>query len=285
MQMTDLQEDVLSEVILELYADERYGTPITKDMSFEELQKLNVTDYPTIGDLYNLISEKQQSTDKDIAEQYDILTDFHQTLRGYAIGIYSNLFNGYTNVDVNSDLICYDISSVYSNNRLNKPLYFLLLSSLRNEILKGDKRPTQLYIDEAHIIADPKVTVAMEFLYEMMKVVRSFNCGIATATQSIKDFLSAKDENRNYGEAVLDLSMQQMILPLNTKEIEDIDKEMFFDFSEDEKQHLQLTNENRHEKAGKGFLFVGNRKMKCQVELTEMEKKLWFDLDFSDLEK
>src|SRR5699024_3238930 len=148
------------------------------------------------------------------------------------------------------------------------PLYFLLLSSLRNEILKGGKRATQLYIDEAHIIADPKVTVAMEFLYEMMKVVRSFNCGITTATQQIDDFLSAKSANRNYGEAVISLSMQQLILPMNKNEIEFINSEMFYDFSEDDRTFLELTAENRKEKAGKGFLFVGNRKMKCQVELT-----------------
>ena len=59
--------------------------------------------------------------------------------------------------------------------------------------MNGDKKSTQLYIDEAHIIADPKVTVAMEYLYEMMKVVRSFNCGVTSATQQIQDFLSAKD--------------------------------------------------------------------------------------------
>src|SRR5699024_10769560 len=128
---------------------------------------------------------------------------FQQTLRAYAKGTYANVFNGYTNVDITSDLISYDLFSVYNNKRLQKPLYFLLLSSLRDEIMNGDKKPTQLYIDEAHIIADPRVTVAMEYLYEMMKVVRSFNCGITSATQQIEDFLSAKDSNRNYGDAVI----------------------------------------------------------------------------------
>lgn len=56
------------------------------------------------------------------------------------------------------------------------------------EITGGDKRPTKLYIDEAHIIADPKVPVAMEYLYFMLKVLRSFHCGVVTATQSIVDF-------------------------------------------------------------------------------------------------
>lgn len=170
--MTDLEIDVLSEVILELYK--------TKNITIEtDISTLSPKDFPIMLDLYNFIS----SLEEDSSDQYEILKNFHQTLRAYAKGTYSNVFNGYTNVDTNSDLISYDLFSVYNNVRLQKPLYFLLLSSLRDEIMNGDKKPTQLYIDEAHIIADPRVTVAMEYLYEMMKVVRSFNCGITSATQ------------------------------------------------------------------------------------------------------
>src|SRR5699024_4448753 len=227
--MTDLQMDILSEIMLELYK----GKGITIDTDITTLEK---TDFPIMEDLYNLIEEKKKrnSIQNEITtlkkkniiimknlynlsekkkkrnpEQYENIKDFHQTLRAYAIGTYANIFNGHTNVDTKSDLITYDLLEVYNNKRIQKPLYFLLLSSLRDEIMNGDKRSTQLYIDEAHIIADPRVTVAMEYLYEMMKVVRSFNCGITTATQQITDFLSAKDENRNYGDAVISLSVQQ----------------------------------------------------------------------------
>ncbi|TCP24448.1 uncharacterized protein DUF87 [Scopulibacillus darangshiensis] len=278
--MTDLQADVLSEILLELYADERFGKSVTKNTDSSLFLRLENTDYPTMENLYNLLSEKAQNN----KDQYKIIADFHQTLRAYAVGAYSNVFNGYTNVDVNNDLISYDLFSVYKNDRLVKPLYFLLLSSLRNEILNGDKAKTQLYIDEAHIIADPKVTVAMEFLYEMMKVVRSFNCGITTATQQIQDFMSAKDANRNYGDAVIALSMQQIILPMQKKEVMFVNNEMLYDFSEDDINFLEFSEADRKKKAGKGFLFVGSRKIKIHVELTDLEAKLWLDKDYSALE-
>src|SRR5699024_3544375 len=138
--MDDLEADALSEVILEVYG--------RKDISIEtDISNLNATDFPLMEDLYNLLEEKR-TTD---AEQYEVLRNFHQTLRAYAVGTYSNVFNGYTNVDVNSKLISYDLFSVYNNKRLQKPLYFLLLSSLRDEIMNGDLEPTQLYLDEAHI--------------------------------------------------------------------------------------------------------------------------------------
>ena len=275
--MTDLQADILSEVLLELYADERFGKSITIE---SDVSQLEPTDFPVMKDLYDLIEEKRKTN----KEQFETLKMFHQTLKAYATGTYANLFNGHTNVDVKSDLISYDLMSVYNHPRVQKPLYFLLLSSLRDEIMKGDKRSTQLYIDEAHIIADPRVTVAMEYLYEMMKVVRSFNCGITTATQQIQDFLSAKDQNRNYGDAVISLSVQQLILPMQRKEVMFINKEMHYDFSQDDIDFLEFQEVDRNEKAGKGFLFVGSRKIKLQVELTDVEKELWINKNYEVLE-
>lgn len=275
--MNDLQSDILSEILLELYADERFGTSISIET---DVSRLLPKDFPIMKNLYDLIEEKRETN----VEQFDILKLFHQTLKAYATGTYANLFNGHTNVDVKSDLISYDLMSVYNHPRVQKPLYFLLLSSLRDEIMKGDRRSTQLYIDEAHIIADPRVTVAMEYLYEMMKVVRSFNCGITTATQQIQDFLSAKDKNRNYGDAVISLSVQQLILPMQKKEVMFVNKEMHYDFSEDDIDYLEFQEVDRNEKAGKGFLFVGSRKIKLQVELTDVEKEMWIHKNYEVLE-
>lgn len=276
-EMNDLEADVLSELLLELYKDKRFGVSIDINTDISPLAK---SDFPIMENLYELLEEKKETN----PGLYEVLGDFHQTLRSYALGTYSNIFNGYTNVDVKSDLIAYDLFSVYNYKRLQKPLYFLLLSSLRNEIMNGDKKSTQLYIDEAHIIADPKVTVAMEYLYEMMKVVRSFNCGVTSATQQIQDFLSAKDQNRNYGDAVISLSVQQLILPMQKKEVMFINNEMHYDFSPDDIDFLEFQEVERSAKAGKGFLFVGSRKVKMKVELTDLEHELWINKNFSAIE-
>lgn len=269
--MTDLQMDIMSEILLELYSNKG----ITSDTDISLLKK---TDFPIMEDLYYLLEEKKEKE----PDRYENIKEFHETLRAYAIGTYANVFNGYTNVDVKSDLICYDLVEVYNNRRIQKPLYFLLLSSLRDEIMNGDKRATQLYIDEAHIIADPRVTVAMEYLYEMMKVVRSFNCGITTATQQLSDFLSAKDDNRNYGDSVISLAVQQLMLPMQRREVEMVSEEMLYDFSEEEVDFLEFEEGRKESKQGKGFFFVGSKKVKIDIELTEAEKRLWHK-DFSIL--
>lgn len=227
--------------------------------------------------MYNLIENWKQ---KD-PDRYQLLKEFHQILYSYCEeGLYNNLFNGHTNVELENDLIDFDISAVYRIEQVKKLIYFLLLSHLRYEILNGDGKATKLYIDEAHIIADPKVVVAMEFLFELMKVVRSFNCGVAVATQSISDFLSAKTEFRNYGEAVLDQAIQMLILPMKRKEVEFVNETLQLGLSEEDKDFLTLFEATKKDQAGKGFYYLGSNKVKIEVFLTKLEEELWFKKNY-----
>ncbi|MEC2559492.1 hypothetical protein P9W86_23060 [Bacillus cereus] len=110
-----------------------------------------------------------------------------------------------------------------------------------------------------------------------MKVLRSFNVGITPATQSIKDFMSAKDEKRNYGEAVISQSVQRLYLPMTQEEVTYLEKELSHDFSEQEKTTLVVREGDKDKQAGKGILFSGSKKIKLEVQLTPLEKQLWFE--------
>ncbi|PEB42284.1 VirB4 family type IV secretion system protein [Bacillus pseudomycoides] len=277
-QMNALQEQTLNQAIMIVYKDKK----ITQDTDFSKLKR---TDFPILQNLHDLIEEWKTEGEKRYSpEKYEVLKEFHQILYSYCNdgdGLYNNLFNGHTNVELNNDLIDFDISAVYKMEQVNKLIYFLLLSHLRYEILNGDGKRTKLYIDEAHIIADPKVVVAMEYLFELMKVVRSFNCGVAVATQSISDFLSAKTEHRNYGEAVLDQAIQMFILPMKRKEVEFVNETLQLGLSEDDKSFLELFEATKKEQAGKGFYYLGSKKVKMEVFLTNLEEELWFRKNYS----
>ncbi|MEC2970678.1 DUF87 domain-containing protein, partial [Bacillus cereus] len=264
--MTDLEEDIISKILIEVYQDKKidYDTDTTQ---------LGVEDVPIMEDLYKKLTEYK---DKDI-ELYSEIRNFHTTLETYTYGLYSNLFNGYTNVNISNDLIAYDIFDLNNNEKVQRIIYYNLLSHTTYELLKGDKRATQVYIDEAHVIADPKVPLAMQYVYFMMKVLRSFNVGITPATQSIKDFMSAKDEKRNYGEAVISQSVQRLYLPMTQEEVTYLEKELSHDFSEQEKTTLVVREGDKDKQAGKGILFSGSKKIKLEVQLTPLEKQLWFE--------
>ncbi|PGA62249.1 VirB4 family type IV secretion system protein [Bacillus pseudomycoides] len=282
-QMNALQGQTLNQAILQVYRDKH----ITQDIDFSKLKR---KDFPILQDLFDLIADwKNQGSKRYNPEKYEILKEFHQILSSYCKdeegegGLYNNLFNEPTNVELDNDLIDFDISAVYRMEEVNKLIYFLLLSHLRYEILNGDGKRTKLYIDEAHIIADPKVVVAMEYLFELMKVVRSFNCGVAVATQSISDFLSAKTEHRNYGEAVLDQAIQMLILPMKRKEVEFVNETLQLGLSEDDKSFLELFEATKRDQAGKGFYYLGSKKVKMEVFLTDLEEELWFRKNYSVL--
>lgn len=264
--MTDLEEDIISKIVIEVYKDKGidYDTDTTK---------IGAKDVPIMEDLYRKLNEYKEK-DKEL---YSEIRNFHTTLETYTYGLYSNLFNGYTNVNISNDLISYDIFDLNNNEKVQRIIYYNLLSHTTYELLKGDKRATQVYIDEAHVIADPKVPLAMQYVYFMMKVLRSFNVGITPATQSIKDFMSAKDEKRNYGEAVISQSVQRLYLPMTQEEVNYLEKELSHEFSEQEKTTLIVREGDKDKQAGKGILFSGSKKIKLEVQLTSLEKQLWFE--------
>ncbi|MEB6550208.1 DUF87 domain-containing protein [Heyndrickxia sporothermodurans] len=264
--LTDLQEDIISKLLIELYKEKG----ISDD---SEIGKLSRDSFPIMEDFYKKMSRFKEEN----PHSYQSIEDFHTTIETYTNGLYSNLFNGHTNVNVSSDLISYDISEFTQNEKIQRIIYYNLLSHNTYEILNGDGKPTQIYIDEAHVIADPKVPLAMKYVYFMMKVLRSFNCGVTPATQSIKDFLSAKDDKRNYGEAVITQSVQKLYLPMEKSEVSFLEKELSHEFSEEEKTTLVMRDGDKKEQAGKGIFFSGSKKIKLEVQLTEIEQAIWFE--------
>lgn len=277
-EMSDLQEDVLSEIILELYASDKYGeVSITPET---DVSKLKPTDMPRVIDLYNFLYDIKEQDSK----RYSILEEFHQTLAAYAKGIYQHILNGYTDVNTKSNLVVYDLQSIAKNEKVKRVAYFNILSSQRYEIINGDRHPTNLVVDEAHNIADPNVVVAMEYLFEMMKVLRSFNCAIICATQSLADFLSAKTEHRNYGEAVILQSIQQLYLPMLPKEVRMVNEHMNLELSPDDISFLTVQEGQKDHDTGKGFFYVGSNKVQIEIFLTELEEELWFKRNFKALQ-
>lgn len=264
-EMKDLQANILSMVLLEVYADKQ----IFQDTDTSTLEP---EDFPTMDDLYKKL---EQLKEKD-PNRYVKLEEFHQTLEAYTYGIYSKLLNGHTNVNIENDLVCYDISELNNLGVIQQIIYFNLLSHITYDIMNGDMSPVEVYLDEAHVIADPKVPEAMRYVYFMVKVLRSFNCGITPATQSIKDFLSATDGIRNYGEAIISQSVQRFYLPMSKEEIDFLEEKLGNEFSEKERKRLLVDDGDKKRMAGKGVFFTGSKKVMLEVMLTPMEADLWF---------
>lgn len=57
----------------------------------------------------------------------------------------------------------------------------------------------RLYVDKAHVLADPDNPRAMKFLFNIYKCIRKYRGGATAATQQIADYLSAI-EGKRYGK-------------------------------------------------------------------------------------
>lgn len=277
-EMNTEMETELTKILTELY--EKHGFSIEKDTL--DLSNVKATDYPILEDLYNLISEKENGTDDVEKDRYafNTLQPFYKKLEEYVSGIYKNVFNNYTNIEIYNKLVNFDIKDVTEDENLSKIVYFNVLNYIKKTILSSSQEETYVFIDEGHYIADPKVVLAMKHLFIMMKVFRSLNTGVVIATQSIEDFLSAKDEHRNYGESVILQSTQRLLLPMQENEVDLINEKLRLRLTDEDKQSLKVISGEKTEESGKGFYYVGAKKVKIQVELTEIEKELWFNKNF-----
>lgn len=254
---------LLEKLLVELYAEK--GIHWETDFSAKKPE-----DFPIMNDLYEKLEQKMKED-----EQYKKLDGFYQVLYPYVKGSYSKCFNGHTNVDLSNDFIVFDIFDLRNDSDLQQVAMFNILTFLQDDALKDATTVTQIYVDEAHVLANPNNPLAMKFLADMYKLIRSFSGGVTSATQQIGDFLSAVEGSRNYGEAVILNSISKLYLPMLREEINTIMERTSETFSEEEQRLLIVNEEEKGKSAGRGIYIVGSKKVNLYVDLTPEELKIW----------
>jgi type IV secretory pathway VirB4 component len=276
-----LKDDPVAKALLEKALVKTYEQS-KKAISWNtDFSKLQSKDYPIIGDLYRVIGKLIKDD-----EEYKPLNSLYQVLYQYVEGSYSKAMNGPTNVDLSKDLIAFDLFDLKGEEDLQKVAMYNILTFLEEDAVK-DKEMVQIYVDEAHILADPRNALAMKFLSDMYKLLRSFNSGVTSATQQVGDFLSAIEGTRNYGEAIILNSVSKLYLPMSREELNTIMNKTSENFSEEEQQLLVIKDADRKRSAGKGVYIVGSQKVSLQVQLSPIELQLWdnprFEVEYKNL--
>jgi type IV secretory pathway VirB4 component len=178
-------------------------------------------------------------------------------------------------VDLSNDFIVFDISDLRDESDLQQVAMFNILTFMQDDALRDKTTITQIYVDEAHVLADPRNPLAMKFLSNMYKLIRSFQGGVTSATQQVGDFLSAVEGTRNYGEAVILNSISKLYLPMLREELNSIMEKTSENFSEEEQRLLIVNEEEKGKSAGRGVYVVGSKKVNIYVELTPEELRIW----------
>ena len=273
--ITEKELVVLLSIVEKLY--NKKG--IYKNTSINTLQSLKPEDYPIFTDLYNFLPEysKNQTSKekKKIIEQLEIL------LSRFLTGTDSFLFDGYTNINLDNDLIAFNLQELlYSENqRLINTQTLNLLTYLNNSIVANkinndkvkpeDRKHIIIVADEFHLFIDENNFEVLRNFGQLARRIRKYSGSLIIATQSIKDFIG-NNQILRHSTAIFNNCQYQMIGMLK---------------EDDLKAYLDLFKQNPLTDTQKSFLLSAKRgeflinidsktRLRVKVEATELEKNM-----------
>jgi type IV secretory pathway VirB4 component len=135
---------------------------------------------PILEDLYLQLLDQSEPEAQSVAVSLEI----------YVTGSL-NVFNHYTNVDLQNRLVCYEIKEL--GKQLKKLGMLILQDAVWNRVTvnRAAKRTTWFYIDEMHLLLKEEQTAA--YTVEIWKRFRKWG-GIPTGiTQNVKDLLASNE--------------------------------------------------------------------------------------------
>lgn len=170
---------------------------IFNNTSINTLESFKPEDYPTFTELYNFLPEYlkdvKSEEKKNIIEQLDVL------LSRFLSGTDAYLFDGYTNIDLDNDLIAFNLQELlYSENRrLINTQTLNLLTYLNNNIVANKiindrasiKKHIMIVVDEFHLFIDEDNFEVLKNFGQLARRIRKYSGSLVVSTQSIKDFV------------------------------------------------------------------------------------------------
>ncbi len=212
---------------------------IIPDMTAEELALLSLsieTIYKNIGldhkkHVTTLPTTFPTLTDLNVEMlQHEELKRVRVILRAYIDGVYSSMFNGQTNWDLNKAINVLDIHEL--SEGVQKPMMDLLLKDLWEEVKRDRNEPVGLIVDELWKLADKKYPQTMEFVRNMGKRIRKYEGFLLVATQNVSDFIAAGE----YGTAVINNCQFKTIMRLSENDVREMKNTQLITLSEYEEE-------------------------------------------------
>lgn len=228
--MDSVQKTIIDEVLRELYS------PFTDENGIL-VCKVPRDRTPTLTDMMNVL-EKRQRQEPEARELY-------YTLRRFAGSGSYNIFAYHTNVDLDNDIVCFDISQV--GEELKLMAMNVIQDALWSKMVENKKlgKNTFFYVDECHLFFQPGNESAANFLVSLWKRARKYG-GVPTGiTQNVKDLL-----DHPLGNKLLSECSYVQIFRQQDKEARDRIKETY---NLSDIQMKYITNST----IGKGLFYTG----------------------------
>lgn len=164
--LTAEEKSVIDRCLPKIY-EEYFSNPIPENM-------------PILQDLYDMLKGQEEKVGKKLATEMEI----------YVSGSL-NVFNHQSNIDLNKQLLCFDIKEL--GTQLKKIGMLVIQDQVWNKVSqnRNSGKSTRYYIDEFHLLLKDEQT--SQYSVEIWKRFRKWG-GIPTGiTQNVKDLLASKE--------------------------------------------------------------------------------------------
>lgn len=257
---------------------------IYKNTSINTLQSLKAENYPIFSELYDFLLEYSNEIENN--EKKKILDQLEILLCRFLTGTDSYLFDGYTNINLDNDLIAFNLQQLlYSDNqRLINTQTLNLLTYLNNSIVANkinndkvdlpSKKHIMIVADEFHLFIDENNFEVLKNFGQLARRIRKYSGSLVVATQSIRDFIGNSQILR-HATAVFNNCQYQMIGTLK---------------EDDLLAYLELFKQNPLTDTQKKFLLSSKQgefllnvdskvRLRLKVEATELEKEMMGEIN------
>ena len=253
--------ELINNLIVETY--ERKGITEQTDCT-----GLNAEDFPLFTDLLETLKAKDKS-DMDALTLRDMRTA-ELYLQKFVSGRYSDIWNGYSTLETNANLIDFNFQSLFANknNIVANAQMLLVFRFIEQEVINARERNrsgkilhTMIIADEAHLFIDAKFPIALDFFFSMSKRIRKYGGSFIPATQNIADW-NANEELRGKTTAIIKNSQYTFIFKLSAPDMKDVlDVYSAGDSFNDEEQRMIIS-------AGTGqAFFIGSTELRTCVKI------------------
>ena len=253
--------ELINNLAVETY--ERKGITELTDCS-----NFKAEDFPLFTDLLDTLKNKDKS-DVDALTLRDMRTA-ELYLQKFVSGRYSDIWNGYSTLETNANLIDFNFQSLFANknNVVANAQMLLVFRFIEQEVINarevnknGRNLRTMIVCDEAHLFIDAKFPIALDFFFSMSKRIRKYGGSFIPATQNIADW-NANEELRGKTTAIIKNSQYTFIFKLSAPDMKDIlDVYSAGDSFNDEEQRMIISAVT-----GQAF-FIGSTELRTCVRI------------------
>jgi type IV secretory pathway VirB4 component len=235
--VTPEEDTVLERAIREAYA----VRDIVENSRFGNIPH---SGYPTMADLY------------EVLRSMDGGDSLAKRLSKYTEGIFSGFLNNETNIEINNQMVVFNIRDL--EEELRPIAMYMVLQFIWNEMRSNMTRRV-VAVDEAWVMMQNDDAAA--FMFGIAKRCRKYYTGLTTITQDVTDFMTSR-----YGKPIVTNSSLQLLLRQSPASV-DVIAETFF--LTDHERFLLLESN-----VGEGILFAGPKHAAIKVIASYSEDQI-----------